>query len=54
MNDTWSLDDGGATEFYIDGNFVGVAPIPNRPLYFSADIPHRATTLENIIDLHLL
>ena len=45
VNDTWSLDDGGATEFYIDGNFVGVAPIPNRLLYFSADIPHRATTL---------
>ena len=46
-NDTWELDDGGATEFYIDGNFVGVAPMPNRLLYFSADIPHRATSFRN-------
>jgi len=47
VNDTWDLDDGGATEFYINGNFVGVAPLPNRLLYFSADIPHRATSFRN-------
>jgi hypothetical protein len=46
-NDTWKVDDGGATEFWIDGNFVGVAPMPNRLLYFSADIPHRATSFRN-------
>ncbi len=46
-NDIWNLDDGGATEFYIDGNFVGVAPLPNRLLYFNADIPHRATTFRS-------
>ena len=43
-NPTWELDDGGATEFYIDGNFLGIAPLPNRLSYFNADIPHRATT----------
>ena len=47
VNDTWDIDDGGTTEFYIDGNFIGVAPLPNRLLYFSADIPHKATTFRN-------
>ena len=47
VNDTWELNDGGATELYIDGNIVGVAPLPNRLLYFSADIQHRATTFRD-------
>lgn len=43
----WELDDGGTTEFYVDNGIVGVFPIPNRLLYFDADIPHRTNSFRD-------
>jgi hypothetical protein len=46
-NETWDLDDGGETQFFIDERIYGVAPIPNRLIYFNANIIHRATSFRN-------
>ncbi len=47
LNDKWNDDDGGETQFLIDGEIRGVLPIPNRLIYFDADIVHRATSFRN-------
>lgn len=39
----WKLDNGGATEFYLEGNLQGIHPVPNRIAIFEANILHRAT-----------
>ena len=41
--ESWNLDDGGETQFFIDGRIYGVFPIPNRLVYFNANLVHRAT-----------
>lgn len=46
-NLNWNLDDGGETQFFIDGNLYAVAPIPNRLIYFDANIMHKATTFRD-------
>jgi hypothetical protein len=43
----WALDDGGETQFYIDGEIRGIVPEPNRMVYFDANILHRATTFRD-------
>ena len=43
----WELDDGGETQFYIDGEIRGITPVSNRMVYFDANIMHRATTFRS-------
>lgn len=44
VNDQWDLQDGGETQFYVDGNIYGITPVPNRLVMFHGMIPHRATS----------
>ena len=46
-NESWDLDDCGETQFFIDGSFYGVAPIPNRMVLFDANLFHKATSFRN-------
>ena len=46
-NQRWELDDGGETQFFIDDEIRGVCPIPNRLVYFDANILHKATTFRD-------
>ena len=46
-NMEWDLQNGGETQFYIDGNILGVPPIPNRLVVFDGMIQHRATSFRN-------
>jgi Rps23 Pro-64 3,4-dihydroxylase Tpa1-like proline 4-hydroxylase len=46
-NDTWDIDDGGETQFFIDNNLCGITPIPNRLVYFDASILHKATSFRD-------
>ena len=43
----WQLDDGGETQFYIDGILYGITPESNRLVMFDARIRHRATSFRN-------
>lgn len=43
----WNLNDGGETQFLVDNEIYGVTPIPNRMVYFNADILHRATSFRD-------
>lgn len=43
----WKLDDGGETQFYINGEIRGITPESNRMVYFDASILHRATTFRD-------
>ena len=43
----WNLQNGGETQFYIDGNIIGVPPISNRLVMFDGMIQHRATSFRN-------
>jgi len=45
--ETWSLNDGGETQFFLNSEIYGVTPIPNRMIYFDASLPHRATTFRD-------
>ena len=46
-NETWDLNDGGETQFFIDERIYGIAPIPNRLVYFNANLLHRATSFRD-------
>lgn len=46
-NLSWDLDDGGETQFVIANELYGVLPIPNRMIYFDANIFHKATPFRN-------
>lgn len=46
-NYDWDIQDGGETQFYLDGNIYGIVPQPNRLVVFPANILHRATTFRN-------
>jgi len=39
----WTLDDGGETQFYVNGTLYGITPEPNRMVMFDARLQHRAT-----------
>jgi hypothetical protein len=43
----WDVQDGGETQFHLDGNIYGVSPIPNRLVMFDGMILHRATTFRD-------
>ena len=43
----WDINDGGETQFYYNGDMVGVTPVPNRMVYFDATILHRATSFRD-------
>lgn len=43
----WSVDDGGETQFYMDGNIYGITPESNRLVMFDASLVHRATTFRD-------
>jgi len=43
----WDLQDGGETQLYLDGNIMGLPPIPNRLVVFDGMIQHRATALRS-------
>ncbi len=47
VGDQWNLQDGGETQFYVDGNILGIAPIPNRLVMFSGMVQHRATSFRD-------
>ena len=49
----WNLQDGGETQFYVDGNILGVPPAPNRLVMFDGEIVHRAHHLGTDIGLRL-
>lgn len=46
-NKSWDLQEGGETQFVVDNEIYGVTPLPNRMVYFDADILHRATAFRN-------
>lgn len=46
-NKTWNYQDGGETQFIVDGEIYGVTPIPNRMVYFDASILHRASAFRD-------
>ena len=46
-NETWDLNDGGETQFFIDERIYGIAPVPNRLVYFNANLLHRATSFRD-------
>jgi hypothetical protein len=46
-DETWDIDDCGETQFFIDGSFYGIPPIPNRLISFDANILHKATSFRN-------
>ena len=47
VNDNWEIDDGGETQFLINGNLYGITPIPNRIVYFDGQILHKATSFRD-------
>ena len=47
VGNQWNLQDGGETQFYVDGNIHGISPIPNRLVMFDGMIQHRATSFRN-------
>ena len=47
INDTWKEEDGGETQFLIDGEIRGILPRPNRLVCFDANLLHRATTFRD-------
>lgn len=46
-NLTWNEDDGGETQFLINGEIYGILPIPNRLVCFDATLLHKATSFRN-------
>ena len=40
----FELDEGGETQFFIDGKIEGVLPLPNRMVLFDANLDHKATS----------
>ena len=43
----WDINDGGETQFYYNGDMIGVMPVPNRMVYFDATILHKATSFRD-------
>jgi Rps23 Pro-64 3,4-dihydroxylase Tpa1-like proline 4-hydroxylase len=43
----WDPNEGGETQFYIDGSIQGVPPEPNRLVMFDASLLHRATSFRS-------
>jgi len=43
-NDFWNKDEGGETQFLINGEIRGILPIPNRMIIFDSTLDHAATS----------
>ena len=43
----YNINDGGETQFEIDGALYGVSAIPNRLVSFPAQVLHRATSFRS-------
>lgn len=46
-NVDWDVQQGGETQFLLDGSIYGVLPIPNRIVMFDGTILHRATSFRD-------
>lgn len=46
-NENWNMQEGGETQFFLDGNVHGVSPIPNRLVMFNGMLQHRATSFRS-------
>jgi hypothetical protein len=40
----YDYDEGGETQLLIDGNIIGIRPIPSRLLIFDGNVMHKATS----------
>lgn len=43
----WQINDGGETQFYVNGELFGVLPLENRLVKFDVNILHRATSFRD-------
>jgi hypothetical protein len=43
----WSLDMGGETQILINDQITGILPLPNRAIFFDANLLHKATTFRD-------
>ena len=46
-NFEYDIDNGGETQFEVNGALYGIQPVPNRLVCFSANILHKATSYRN-------
>ena len=46
-DESWDRDEGGETQFLIDGEIQGVLPLPNRLVMFDATLLHKATSFRS-------
>jgi len=46
-NFNYDIDNGGETQFEVNGALYGIQPVPNRLVCFSANILHKATSYRN-------
>lgn len=46
-NDVDNIDEGGETQFLLDGNITGIIYKPDRLIEFDGRIPHKATTFRS-------
>lgn len=44
---SWNMDEGGETQFFINKEIKGILPMPNRMVVFDATILHKATCFRN-------
>jgi len=54
INPPLPIDEGGETQFYVDGNIKGVCPVPGRLVIFDGKLVHRATSFRTIPRLTLV
>jgi hypothetical protein len=47
LNESWDINDGGETQFFMDNEIISVAPIPNRVICFDSTLLHKATSFRN-------
>ena len=47
QTEEWDKNDGGETQFYMDGNIYGITPESNRLVMFDASLVHRATAFRD-------
>lgn len=47
LNEKYNIQDGGETQFLLDGDIYGVMPVSNRLVMFDANILHRATSFRD-------
>jgi Rps23 Pro-64 3,4-dihydroxylase Tpa1-like proline 4-hydroxylase len=43
LNNSWDINEGGETHFYINDKITAIPPVPNRLVYFDGRLLHKAT-----------